>query len=191
MVLLAGIVLPARAGTLSGKFSGVTLLSTLDPTVIASQSFIGGGIDSTYGNFTATAQSTVDSTHPPQILFSGGTLLFNLSQGTGAFQGTYTGSATDNGNGTSFTIDVSITSGSGVFTGATGTVLITGDLTEVNRLPNTTRFVVAGTYIATFAIPEPNTLTLLAPAVAGGAIVLLHRRRRKATAPSIGPSAII
>jgi len=176
ILLLAGTVVPARAGTisLSGNFSGgVTFLKSLAPDVVP-QAFVGGGNDTTYGAFTATSQSTVDSTDPSQPLFSDGTLGLIFGK-KGTLGGTYSGSGTVNSDGTtSFTIDLLITSGSGIFAGATGTVIITGDISTVSPRP----MVIQGTYVATLAIPEPNSLTLLALAVTCGAGVMLNRGRK-------------
>jgi hypothetical protein len=51
----------------------------------------------------------------------------------------------------------------------------------------TTAAVSNASYVGSFTIvPEPDTLTLLAPAVAVGAVVLIRQRRREAMAEFIG-----
>jgi PEP-CTERM motif len=56
-------------------------------------------------------------------------------------------------------------------------MIFTGDITYIDPQPFR-KFVIGGTYdVATLAVPEPNTLSLLALAVSGEAVVLLLRRR--------------
>jgi hypothetical protein len=180
LVALGGVAVPARAGSLSGTFDGNSTLTPTGTTGIFIQNFTGDGDDTTFGSFTAQAQSTADFSNPPQIFFSDGMLLLTFSEGT--LFGTGSGSGTASGQGTAtFTNNFNITGGTGLFDGATGKVTLTGLITQTGP---TTESISDGSYVGTFStsIPEPSTLTLLAPAAAFGAAVVIRGRRREAAA---------
>jgi len=177
LVVMVCLIMPARAGSLSGTFDGDSTLTPVSPGIYV-QNFTGDGDDVIYGSFTPQSQSTIDFSHPPQILISDGMLLMTFSKGT--LFGTGSGSGTGNGNGTAtFTVDFVITGGTGSFAEALGEVTLTGMITQTSP---TTESVSDGSYVGSFSIPEPSSLALLAPAVAVGAVVLARQRRREAMA---------
>jgi hypothetical protein len=173
LVVLSGLAVPARAGSLSGTFDGDSTLTLTGSPGIYVQNFTGDGDDVTYGSFTPQSLSTIDFSNPPRILISDGMLLMTFSQGT--LFGTGSGSGTGSGHGTAtFTVDFSITGGTGLFAGAMGDVTLTGMITQTSP---TTESINDGSYVGSFSVPEPSTLTLFAPACAVGAVVLVRQRR--------------
>ena len=72
-----------------------------------------------------------------------------------------------------------ITGGTGIFADAQGEATLTGTVTLTSP---TTVSLSNGSYIGTFSVPEPSTLTLLVPAVAVGLVGVVRRRRREAMA---------
>ena len=130
---------------------------------VFTQSFTGDGHDTTFGGFTPTSQSTVDFSHPPNILISGGTFLETFVGGT--LFGTSTGSGTASGTGTAtFAADFVFTGGTGIFVGATGSAHITGTITVTSP---TTEAISDAHYTGTLdAVPEPSTMTLFAAGLA-------------------------
>ena len=70
---------PASAGSLSGTFEGDSTLTPTGSPGIYTQSFTGDGDDVTYGLFTPSATSTIDFSHPPNIVISDTTILLTFS----------------------------------------------------------------------------------------------------------------
>jgi hypothetical protein len=172
------LCVPARAGSLSGTFDGTSTITPTGTPGIYSGMFTGDGDDVTYGSFTPSSTSTIDFSNPPNIVISN--VMFSLDFTQGTLNGTGSGSGNGNGHGmATFTLDITITGGTEFFAGATGSITLMGDLTQTSP---TTLTVSNGTYLGTFSIPEPSTLTLLTPPLAVGAVVLVRRRRTRGVA---------
>jgi hypothetical protein len=176
LVVLGGLVAPARAGSVSGNLSGDTVLTPIAPHVFL-QSFSGEGDDTLLGSFTMQSQSTVDLSNPLDIVISNGTCSQTYSEGI--LYGISAGSGTTTGMGTgTFEIEIMFTGGTGLFAGVTGEVTVTG--TIVSTGPTTGA--ITASYVGTLSsVPEPGGLALLTPAVAAGAVVLVRGRRNKPT----------
>jgi PEP-CTERM motif len=138
-----------------------TLTLTGTPGVFAIN-FTGDGEDDTFGAFTPTGMSTIDFSHPPGIVLSGGTITETFADGT--LFGTTSGSGSGNGNGTAnFTIDFMITGGTGEFYGDTGEATLTGTITQTSP----TTDAISGSYTGSVAAtPEPSTWMLLVTGLA-------------------------
>ncbi len=169
---LGALSVPAHAGVITGTFTGDSTLTPTGTPGVFIQNFSGDGDDTTFGAFTPLSQSTIDFSHPPNILISNGTLSETFTNGT--LLGTSSGSGTASGLGTAaFTINFVITGGTGDFAKFTGEATLTGTITQTS--PTTESL--AGSYTgAISAVPEPSTLCLLAIGLAGFGF----RRRRKA-----------
>src|SRR5262249_50736499 len=100
------------------------------------------------------------------LIFSAGTL-FGTSSGRGTVSGL--GTAT-------FEVDLVFTGGTGLFTGATGELTITGTIVSTGP---TTNHVTASYVGSVAAVPEPSSLTLFALGAATGVGVLVRARGRK------------
>ncbi len=177
LVALWALAMPVQAGTLSGTFDGDATITAMGAPGIYTQNFTGDGTDDIYGAFTPSSNSTVNFSNPPAILFTGGILLDTFTNGT--LFGTGSGTGIGNGSGmATFTIDFVITGGTGIFAEVTGgEVILTGTITETSP---TTEAISNGTYMGSFTVPEPSSLTLLTPALVCGAVVMVRQRRRKA-----------
>jgi hypothetical protein len=163
VVALGGLVVPVQADVITGIFDGNTILTpTVTPGVFI-QNFTGDGEDTTFGLFTASAQSTIDFSNPPLILISNGTLSETFKNGT--LLGTSSGSGTASGHGTAtFTIDFVITGGTGNFAGGTGEATLTGTITQTSP---TTELISASYTGSLTPVPEPSTLVLLTTGLVG------------------------
>jgi hypothetical protein len=178
LMVFCGLALPTSAGSLSGTFDGTTTLTPTGSPGIFTSSFTGDGDDVTYGPFTPSATSTIDLSDLPNIAPAGTMFLLTFSDGT--LFGPASGHGNGNGQGMgTFTADLVITGGTGIFAGARGEATLMGTIT---RTSTTTVSVSDGSYVGTFTIPEPSTFTLLAPAVSVGAVIVVRRRRREAMA---------
>jgi len=175
LVVMVSLVAPLRAGQITGTLEGDATLTATGTPGVFTQNFTGDGDDTTYGAFTPSSTSTVDFSSPPNIVITDGMLALVFSQGH--LYGTGSGSGTANGNGTAtVTIDFLVTGGTELFAGATGDVTITAMITSTGATTES----VTGTYVGTLqVVPEPSAVTLLAPAAAVGAVVLVRTRKRK------------
>jgi hypothetical protein len=161
VVVLVGLAVPVRAGSLSGTFGGDSTLTPTGTQGMFTQNFTGKGTDVTYGEFTAASTSHINFASPPDIFISDGMLSMTFSKGT--LFGTSEGIGTSNGLGmATFTIDFAITAGTGLFAGAIGDATLTGTITQTSP---TTESITNGSYAGTFSVPEPSSLALFLPAV--------------------------
>jgi len=174
LVGLAALAMPARAGSLKGTFDGDATITPTGTPGVYIQNFTGDGDDVTYGSFTPSSTSTIDFSSPPKIRITNGMLLENFANGS--LFGTSSGSGMGNGMGVAtFTIDFVITGGTGFFANVTGgEVTLNGTITQTSP---TTEAISNGSYVGSFSVPEPSSLTLLAPAAALAAVVTFRRRR--------------
>ena len=168
VVVLAAIVVPVQAGIISGTFDGNSTLTPTDTPGIFTQHFSGDGDDTIFGSFTATSTSTIDFSHPPNIVVSDSTLMEAF--GDSRLIGDGSGSGTGNGHGmATFTFDFLVTEGTGIFKGDKGNVTVTGTIVQTSP---TTESVTASYTGSLTTVPEPSTLILLA---AGFAALCLRR----------------
>jgi hypothetical protein len=168
LVSMIGLTEPLRAGLISGTLTGGSTLTPTGTPGVFIQNFTGSGNDTLFGSFTASSDSTIDFSTPPNIGISSGSFLETFGGGT--LFGTSSGSGTASGTGTAaVTIDLLFTGGTGLFAGDTGNATITGTITTTG--PTTESF--SGTYSGSLTtVPEPGYLLLLAPAA-----VIMFRRR--------------
>jgi len=173
VMILVCCATTASAGMAPGNFIGTfdgssTLTPTGTPGVFI-QNFSGDGDDSVFGPFTPSSHSTIDFSHPPNIVVTDGTFLLDFG-GLGTLFGTTSGGGMGNGAGmATFSADLMITGGTGLFGGAAGDATITGTITQTSP---TTESLTAS-YNGTVTIPEPSTVLLL---LAGSSAVALRRR---------------
>jgi len=182
MVVIAGFAVPGHASTIniSGTFSGDPTLTPNGTPGVFVQNLTGDGDDTIYGSFTPTSQSTVDFSHPPNILISGGSFTETFAKGT--LFGTSNGNGTASGLGTAtFTLDFVFTGGTGQFAGDTGEATVTGTITRTSATTES----ITGTYTGTLtaATPLPAALPLFATGL--GALGLLGWRRKRKNAAAI------
>jgi hypothetical protein len=175
LLVMGGIAVPVQGGSISGTYSADATLTPTGSPGIYVQNLTGNGDDTTFGSFIAQSTATANFNNPPDITLSGGMFLLTFSQGT--LFGVCSGSGIANGQGTAmFTVDYVFTGGTGLFTGNTGEATLTATVTKTGLLTGTA----TGSYVGSLSVPEPNTLALLAPAVAVGAVVVVRGRRRDA-----------
>jgi PEP-CTERM motif-containing protein len=160
---LGALIAPARAGVITGTFTGDSTLTPTGTPGVFIQNFSGDGDDTTYGSFTPQSQSTIDFSNPPNILILNGLLSETFTNGK--LMGTSSGNGTASGLGTAiFTIDFVITGGTGEFQGFTGEATLTGTITQTS--PTTESL--TGSYTGAIGVvPEPPTLFLLGIGLAG------------------------
>lgn len=171
LLLLVTLVVPVQASELSGNFDGTGTLIPAGMPGIFTQSFTGDGDDIRFGAFTISSQSTVDFSSPPNIVITNG--MISLAFANGMLFGTSSGSGTGNGQGkATFTANLLITGGTGIFNGASGEAALKGTITQLTP----TTEAVSATYLGRVsAVPEPSTLALIATGLIG-----IVRRRRSA-----------
>ena len=169
LVTMAGIAVSVSAGPISGTLSGDATLTPTGAPGVFTQNYTGDGNDTTFGSFTVQSTSTVDFSHPTNVVISDG--MFTETFSAGILFGTTSGEGTASGVGTAtFTADVVFTGGTGLFAGATGGA--TGLQMLMTTGPTTVSG--SGTYVGTLSlVPEPSSLALLAPA----AFFVFNRRR--------------
>ena len=173
LALLGAVSLPVHAGSLKGTFDGNSTLTPTTTPGIYTQNFTGDGDDDTFGSFTPSSTSTIDFTNPPNIIVTD--VMFSLVFSQGSLFGTGSGGGTGNGHGMgTFSADIDLMGGTGIFLDATGSVAIMGTLTLTSP---TTLAISDGSYVGTFSVPEPNALVMLAPALAIGSMAVIRRRR--------------
>jgi hypothetical protein len=170
LAVIGSLAVPVHAAPFSQTVTGTaTLMQTAMPGFV-STSFTGSGDDATYGLFSAQSTSTDDLTNLPVITITDISVLETFSQGTLSAVGSGSGTASGTGVNTAI-YDLQITGGTGVFAGARGEV--TADVTLT--ITSMTTQSITGTIMGSlFTVPEPSSLTLLAPA----ALFWLYRRRR-------------
>jgi len=158
VTVLGCLIIPARAGVISGTFDGVSTLTPTGTPGIFTQNFSGDGDDTTYGSFTPSSVSTVDFSHPPNIVITNGMISLVFTEGT--LDGTSSGTGMGNGEGmATFTADFVITGGTGIFANDIGDVTVTGSITTTSP---TTEAVNASYTGSLRTVPEPSTVLLLA-----------------------------
>ncbi len=157
LVALGMLVVPARAGPISGTFTGDATLTPVAPGVFL-QTFNGEGDDTRLGSFDMQAQSTIDFSHPPNIIFSNGMFSEFFSEGT--LDGTSSGMGTASGHGTAtFVTETVFTGGTERFREATGEATVTGTIVQTSPTTDT----ITASYVGSLTIvPEPSSLALLA-----------------------------
>ncbi len=177
LVVIGALVVPVRAGSLTGTFDGNATVTPTGTQGVYTQNFSGDGDDSTYGSFTPSSTSTIDFSNPPNITVTD--VMFSAVFTQGSLFGTGSGSGTGTGHGmATFTADIVFTGGTGLFLDAMGGMTLTGTLTLTGP---TTIVISDGSYVGSFSVPEPGSLGMLAPALVLGSIVVARGRRPKVT----------
>jgi hypothetical protein len=172
LVVTVCLIVPAYAGSIEGSFDGTATLTPTSTPGVYIQNFAGDGTDTTFGAFDVTSISTVDFSHPPNIVITNGMLNEVFTGGT--LFGTGSGTGLANGHGmATFTIDFVITGGTGIFFGDHGTATIMGDITQTGPL---TEAISNATYTGTLVTPEPSSLGLLFLGASMGYRFLVKRR---------------
>jgi len=158
--------LPALAGTItiSGTLEGDSTLTPTGTPGIYIQNFTGDGNDNKFGSFTPSSMSTIDFSHPPNIVITDAMFSEVFANGTLFGTSSGNGSGTGNGNGTAtFTVDLVITGGTGYFAGDTGKVALTG---TIMRTGPTTLSISNGSYRGELtSTPEPSAAILMGTAL--------------------------
>ncbi len=186
MILAIGAAVPAQAAILA--FTGTEMNDTPTPTP---SGLCGAGqllvsfspataITSGSSNFGSFGPSMTHCLTPPPTTYSGGVFQFDFAAGD-EFSGTYSGffSPTAVPNVLNSTVNYIVTSGTGRFLGATGTVQGVGTL-DRNPATPINNLTLSGV-LNLPAVPEPSTWALMLFGFTGlGA--MLRRRRATATA---------
>jgi hypothetical protein len=179
MALLIGVASAAKADTItfSGTGAGISV-PTSDPSKPMFDFLAKGTYVTPFGTFTLIEPGSVnlaivnaDGTSPNK-----GTFTFSLPNGDN-FSGTFIGTITPpNQQGdTTFALTYTITGGTGIFAGATGTGTSIGPLNAVTGV-YTDRITI--TITTPTPIPEPATLLLLGTGLAGLASSVYRRRKQ-------------
>jgi hypothetical protein len=165
LVMVFGILAaPVRAGIITGSFDGVSTLTPTDAPGIFIQHFTGDGDDTIFGAFAATSTSTINFSHPPNIVVTDVMLTQDFGD-KGSLTGTGSGGATGNGQGVAnFTFEFTVTGGTGIFAHDIGTVTVTGTITQ----DSPTMESIDAAYTGSLAsVPEPSILILTAAGLIG------------------------
>jgi hypothetical protein len=92
LAAMVGFAVPVHADPISGTLTGDSTLTPTGTPGIFVQNFTGDGDDTVFGSFTPQSQSTIDFSHPRDIVVSDGMFLETFSDGT--LFGTSSGSGT-------------------------------------------------------------------------------------------------
>jgi hypothetical protein len=92
LVTMAGIAVSVSAGPISGTLSGDATLTPTGAPDVFTQNYTGDGNDTTFGSFTVQSTSTVDFSHPPNVVISDG--MFTETFSAGILFGTSSGEGT-------------------------------------------------------------------------------------------------
>jgi hypothetical protein len=98
LVTMAGIAVSVSAGPISGTLSGDATLTPTGAPGVFTQNYTGDGNDTTFGSFTVQSTSTVDFSHPTNVVISDG--MFTETFSAGILFGTSSGEGTASGVGT-------------------------------------------------------------------------------------------
>ena len=165
-------VTPVHASTISGTYSGNSVLTPTGTTGVFTQSFSGTGNDTTYGSFDLVDQSTLDLSNLPSTVVTDVNYTITFADGTLFGSGSGSGTATGPDTATTM-LTLTIAGGTGSFVGDIGeaTTMETDTFTGP-----TTLSITDGSYSGTLSqSPEPTTSAML---VLGLGLVGVMARRR-------------
>ena len=95
LVMMGGFAASVSAGPISGTLSGDATLTPTAALGVFTQNYSGDGNDTMFGSYTVQSTSTVDFSHPPNVVISDGTFTETFSEGT--LFGTSSGNGTASG----------------------------------------------------------------------------------------------